>query len=681
MSFVVLYNRDHQLERGIAHSRKVAVLRAIVAWFLSSASLLFLPMLASAQGSTGPRTPPSNAMDPNSIGSAAPGNGSATLMIYLRDEYGVSPVSAPIFSVHSLTFNSTNPPPPRPFEGGWVLSGLQPRDEYDIEVSISGYKVAHKFVVVPDSPIGSSSPMTTTVFIYLTSEGSSDDGLAPSSGVVLAPRAEKEVQHALKDIQSNNFSSAQKHASKALEMAPGNPYVNYLLGMCYLRMNKLPEAKTNLEKSVSLDPKQAPPLQALGMLRYREGDYAGASQILEQAVQLDPNAWRAEWMLASSYVHQEDYQKARVAAEKAIKAGKENAAPVQLLLGEALAGVGEREKAIAAFEEYLKRYPKDPSNGQIRSWISDLSKPPAQTLPGAAPVAETAPSDARPSVELNNLLPAKLPLPTAELPPKENWAPPDVDSVHPPVARSSGCPLPKIMQEAGKSALDLVTAVQKFSATEDFQSVEIKRNEQLETPEIRKFDYMVLLDDSRPHLPEISEYRTQISGPAMPVGSIADGAPVLALAFHPDFRDDFDWTCEGLGEWSNQPAWIVHFEQRSDRPTSRLRAIELSTTEYPLALKGLAWISRSGGQVVHLESDLVKPIARVDLKREHFSVDYMPVAFRTHNVRLWLPQNVNVYLQYQGHFLHHYHHYSNFTLFWTGSTEKSGKPKEPKPQD
>lgn len=645
--------------------------------------LLFICFPTRAGAQARPQTPVVNAMDPNSIGTSAPANGSATLMIYLRDEYGSSPASAPIFTVNSLTFNSANIAPPRPFEGGWVLTGLQPRDEYEIEVSISGYKVAHQYVIMPDVPVNAGGgAITTTVIIYLNPVNGNDDTLAPASGVILAPRAEKEVQHALKDLRSNNLSSAQKHADKALEMAPGNPYVNYLLGMCYLRMNKLPEAKASLEKSVSLDPKRAPALQALGMLRYRETDYAGASQLLEQAVQLDPTAWKASWMLASCYLHQQNYQMARVAAVKAVKAGKEDAAPVQLLLGEALAGVGQREKAISAFETFLKAYPKDPSASQIRDWIASLKQPPAaaSAKTDTAPAAASTAPPQTPRMELATSLPAKLPMPTAELPPKENWAPPDVDSVHPPVAAASSCSLPKVIQDAGKTAVELVSDVQKFSAREDFQSVEIKRNEQLETPEMRKFDYMVLLDDSRPHLPEVSEFRTRISGPAMPTGFIADGAPVLALAFHPDFRDDFTWTCEGLGAWNNQPTWIVHFEQRADRPTSRLRAVELPSVEYPLALRGRAWVSKSGGQIVHLETDLIKPVNAIDLKREHFSVDYQPVSFRSHNMKLWLPQNVDVYLQYQGHFLHHYHHFSNFTLFWVGADQRIGQPKDSPPQ-
>jgi hypothetical protein len=120
----------------------------------------------------------------------------------------------------------------------------------------------------------------------------------------------------------------------------------------------------------------------------------------------------------------------------------------------------------------------------------------------------------------------------------------------------------------------------------------------------------------------------------------------------------------------------LRFEQRTDAPTSLLASFDTPSQEYALPLKGRAWISENGGQVMHLETDLTKPLEPVELQREHFAVDYQPVTFRTHKVTLWLPQNVDVYIQYQGHYLHHYHHYSQFKLFWTGSSQKIGTPKE-----
>jgi hypothetical protein len=153
-----------------------------------------------------------------------------------------------------------------------------------------------------------------------------------------------------------------------------------------------------------------------------------------------------------------------------------------------------------------------------------------------------------------------------------------------------------------------------------------------------------------------------------------EGAPAVVLAFHPFFQDDFTWNCEGLSKWGNRPAWIVRFKQRADR-SNRLASFQSSSDAYPLPLKGRAWITEKGGQVMHIETDLVNPIAAVRLNREHFVIDYQPITFQTHKVTLWLPQNVDVYYQYRGHYLHHYHRYSQFKLFWTGSSQKIGKPE------
>src|SRR6185437_13251769 len=242
-----------------------------------------------------------------------------------------------------------------------------------------------------------------------------------------------------------------------LEMAPANPFVNYLMGMCYLRMNKLPEAKASLEKSVSMDPKGSAALLALGMLRYRESDYPGAIQLLGQAVELDATAWKADWMLASSYLHESNFEKAREYSEKALKSGKEGAAPVELLLGEALAGLDEREKAIAAFEAF----PRDPSGAQVHEWIATLQKEPAVSgKPSVANVAalsvSTPTNPPANSAASLSALRGPLPAPAVELPPKDNWAPPDVDSVSPPVVSAAACSLPNIMAATKKSSEELV---------------------------------------------------------------------------------------------------------------------------------------------------------------------------------------------------------------------------------
>ncbi|MGH9709239.1 MAG: hypothetical protein ACRD37_01675 [Candidatus Acidiferrales bacterium] len=155
------------------------------------------------------------------------------------------------------------------------------------------------------------------------------------------------------------------------------------------------------------------------------------------------------------------------------------------------------------------------------------------------------------------------------------------------------------MKAAEKNATKLVSDLQQFTSVED-QSVEIKRNENLEKPLTRTFSYMVFIDEPRPGAIQVSEFRDPgLSATDMP-GQLADeGAPALVLIFHPFFQDDFTWNCEGLSKWGDRSAWLVRFEQRTDR-LNRLASFRSSSGTYPRPLKGRAWISEKGGQVMHM---------------------------------------------------------------------------------
>lgn len=604
-------------------------------------------------------------------GPARPGRPLGSVVVYIRSERGEPLSIVPKITLTSMMYDGPASSFPQTTGNGWVFSNVVAGDEFSVEVKADGYETAHETVNLPAED---GASVSVIVFMKKT-----DDRLAvqpPAGQFVLAPRAEKEVEKGLKDLRSNNIISAQKHLQKALAMAPGNPYSNYVMGMSYLLEKQLAAAKPYLEKSVSIDPKKPPALLALGTLRFEQADYPGAIQILTQAVQLDPSSWKAHWMLAGSYLYQKDFEHARDSAERALSSGKENANQVQLLLGEALAGLGEREKALGAFQSFLNQYPKDPNAAKVRGWIQTLEKPSdAAAQPATAAVTPRIVATVWPG-----LVPP--PSPPVEAPVRENWAPQDIDAEKPFVISGAACSLPTVLRAAEEKAVQLVSNLQKFTATEEYQSVEIKRNQQLETPDTRTYGYLVFIDEPRRHVIQVHEVRNQgLSARDMP-GRLADfGAPALALAFHPVYSGDFTWKCEGLGEWKGQPAWLLRFEQRTDTPTSLLASFDTPSQEYALPLKGRAWVAENGGQVMHLETDLTKPVALVGLQREHFVVDYQLVRFRTHKVTLWLPENVDVYIQYQGHYLHHYHHYHDFKLFWIGTDQTISKPNEtPSPQ-
>jgi tetratricopeptide (TPR) repeat protein len=589
-------------------------------------------------------------------------------------------------------------------QGEWVFHHLEVGQEYTVRVAAKGYKTEEQYVILPNM-----SGAMVRIHIDLHPTGpASGSAIVPSGHFLLSPDAQREVQQAMKDLKSNKISNAQKHLKKALRMAPAHPGVNYLMGLSYLRAHEVAQAIPYLEKSVSIDPMQVPAPLALGIVRYDQHDYAGAIQMLKKVIAQRPSSWQAHWVMASSYLHERNFEQARIHAEKALKAGKKQARGARLVLGEALAGLGRRKQAVHTLQAFLKENRHDPAAKQVRALIKQLRRPPPPAAPKAKAQVVAANHPATPAQSLVEKKPAAsasssrpvsspadhrpLATPartsamvtrsTADLLPKENWAPPDVDSMRPAVAAGVSCPLPSILGKAGRQAEAWVKELQEFTATEHYQSVEINHDGNVGTPFRQNFRYLVFVKKIRPHIFALEELRQpKLDLRKMGAPFVGLGTPGLALVFHPDFQHSFSWSCEGLGKWNGEPAWVIHFEQSPDHPIARLMELQTPADYQLLPLKGLVWLSRKDDHVMHLETDLVKPIKAAFLQRDHFSIDYRLVKFRSHPVQLWLPERVDMYVLYRDHAYHNYSRFSHFELFWTGTPENVGKAVKTKPRN
>lgn len=590
--------------------------------------------------------------------------------VYLRNEDG-SPIAARTASMLSMTTPSSTVALRNTAlltGDSWVFTGIAIGNKYFVNVLVPGYQPARESVSLPNKP-----GVMSSVIVFMTPVDQSLVFHPPTGNFVMAPKPQKEIQHALEDLQRNNIESGRKHAEKALGLAPDNPYADYVLGLTYVYSKQWDQAKPYLEKSVTTDSRQALSLVALGTVKYQLKDFSGATEVLTKAVQLDGGSWKAEWYLACSYLEENKHAEARDHAELALKLGKGKANTLELVLAQAYAGLGERERAADVFEKFAKENPNDPNAAKAVKWADEMRREPV-AMKNASLETVAIPESSTGRV----VVPAA---PVEEVPPRADWAPPDVDAIKPFTVVGAPCEVSRVLEAAGKNAENLVANLQEFSATEEYQTIEIKKSGQLERPDTRTYNYMVFIEKATAQSFQVQEMRDEGVAAADVPGRLADvSVPVLALAFHPMIQGDLEWTCEGLGKWNDRPAWVVHFAQRSDRP-SVLSSFVTPSHEYALALKGRAWISENDGQVMHLETDLMKEVGPVDLKRQHFVVDYDVVSFPTHQLDLWLPSSVDAYIQYQGHFLHHYHHYKDFKLFWVGSTQKISRPKDAPPED
>jgi hypothetical protein len=238
------------------------------------------------------------------------------------------------------------------------------------------------------------------------------------------------------------------------------------------------------------------------------------------------------------------------------------------------------------------------------------------------------------------------------------------------------CPLPLVLQGAEQSVKELVSNLDRFSAMERVEHFPVHADGGLAVRDDRSFDYVVVVTRTGDGMFGIDEYRDGGLDPSrFPAGIATTGLPALALIFHPNFAPEFNFVCDGLGEWEGRPAWQVHFEQRPDRP-NQIRSYIIYQNTYSVPLKGRVMIDAGTLQVSRLDSELIKPVEKIKLTQERISIDYAPVQFRNEEQQMWLPRSAELYVERGKNRYYRRHTFSNFQVFTVGTEQKVHAPKE-----
>jgi tetratricopeptide (TPR) repeat protein len=480
------------------------------------------------------------------------------------------------------------------------------------------------------------------------------------------PRAQEALDKALKllgpDMTEVDANLAKKHLETAYKIAPTSADVNYLFGAYSWQMNHRAQAVAYWEKAIEFYPKHYRALLSLGQALVDENKLDEAMPYLERSVQIEPFSWRAYALSAHVLLRRGAADEAAKQAERAIELGHDQAAVAQRYLAAALAKRGEKEKAAAVLQSYIKKHRDDTEAKQqleklrapVRNRTQDPAEASSQMILQSAAIASVTP----------------LPLPM-------NWLPPDVDETVPPAESEVPCVLDTVVQKAGKRVEEFVKNVDRFTATEFLDHESINKWGFAESEETRKFNYLVSIEQYRPGYFSVTEYRgNRYSPEQFPGGIETRGLPVLSLIFHPTNAGNFAMSCEGLAQWNGRPAWQIHFRQRPDKPNT-IRAYKFGENgpSYSVALRGRAWIAADSYQIVRMETDLVAKLPEIKLLADHTIVDYGPVRFKNRNVQMWLPQVAEVYFDWRGQRVHRRHSFDNYMLFSVDEKQNISEPK------
>ena len=537
-----------------------------------------------------------------------------------------------------------------------LFTNINVGKNYDIEINAVGFLSAHQKASV----MSAIHPYEYSIVLHRDPEAVNLD---IDTGA-MSPKARKEERRAISLLKAGNLVQAQKQLDTAFKLAPTSPDLNFLMGYLYYQKKDLEQAGTYLGTAATLNPHNAQALTLLGRTRIERQDYPAARSALEQAILADAENWIPHSLLADAYLHQNTYDKARDEAQVAIAKGKNAAGSAQLVLGQALLGLGKRDEGIQALNTFLEQSPQNPMTGQVRGLIDWVQQQPLQPQGSE----NTTSAAARiPTVDAT----AALPAPGLTVKP---WQPPSLDDVKPVVNPSVDCPTGQVIVESGTRVQELVDDVARFAALEDLFHQSLDNFGVPIRSETRKYDYVASISEPESGYLAVDEYRTdKFDFSGYPDGIASTGFAALALVFHPHMRDNFDMTCEGLGDWHGQATWLVHFQQRADRP-SRMHSYKLGSQTYPVPLKGRAWITPDKFQIVHIEAEMVHSIPEIQLLSEHQVVDYGPVPFEKKNTTLWLPKTAEIYFDFRKRRYYRRHSFDHYMLYSVDMQEKRKEP-------
>lgn len=574
----------------------------------------------------------------------------ATLEVYLKGADGKAVQVAAVVTLLKLSNEAYRQQTAK--AGHVQFSGIA-ATEYSIQITAPGYRT----VVKPVEARKDESKAVTVELQPLSVEDAAENRAYQA----LAPKAQKEIGKALELLRAQRVADARSHLDAANRAAPRVAEVQYLYGVYAKQLGNAEQAKSYWMKALEFSPTHLSALLSVADALLRENHEAEALPYAKRAVEVEPSSWRAHAILCNVHLRLGSADAAVKEGERAMELGHEQAAIVRPVLAEALARNGEKERALTVLEGYLQEHPSDDEARKLQGVLQRFS-----TAEGPSAASSLTANELPISVSGA----ATLPLPS-------NWLPPDVDEKMPPVEQGANCALEEVLEKAGKQAQAFVKNVERFTASEFLKHEAIDKWGVAAPPETRRFDYVAAIEEPKPGLLVVEEYRSSGGSPAeFPGGVVTNGLPALALIFHPDNAVNFEMTCEGLARWNGKSAWQVHFRQRRDKPnTIRSYRLGLDGPSYPVALKGRAWILADSFEIARLETDLIAPLPQIKLVADHTAIEYGPVEFRSRDVAMWLPQSAEVYYDWRGKRIYRRHSFANYMLFEVDEKQHIAEPK------
>jgi tetratricopeptide (TPR) repeat protein len=254
-------------------------------------------------------------------------------------------------------------------QGRFRFPNLQ-RGYYKVIISAPGFRPAQQdadlqvlfriflaFDLIPDKPKGSAGEARLLDVI---------DARVPAE-------AREAFNQGRTALVKKNHAEAIGYFQKAIFLYPEFFDAHLLLGTSFMDMREWEKAENALRHALGIKPDNPAALLSVGEVYWRQRRYQEAEATLLEGLKLDDKSWHGHFTLSRLYWDMGDVKKAGPPLGRTLQL-KPDFAEAHLLAGNVLLRVGQQERALIEYQEYLRLAPKGEFASQTRELVQKLSK-------------------------------------------------------------------------------------------------------------------------------------------------------------------------------------------------------------------------------------------------------------------------------------------------------------------
>lgn len=227
--------------------------------------------------------------------------------------------------------------------------------------------------------------------------------------------------------------------------------------------------------------------------------------------------------------------------------------------------------------------------------------------------------------------------------------------------------LPAILQKMGRAVDDFVRNLGDLIAHEEVLQEKLDARGKPKSKERFQDEYLILHRGNE--WGARAEYRMDAKGIRLgPIGLekgyvVTSGFALTCISFSTSVQPQSRFRYLGDQTLGSRATYVLGFTQKPGDVTFGTTMKGVGGNDTDVLTQGILWVDQSNFQIVRVRTDLLIPRHEIRLEQATTEMTMAEVRLPELPNPLWLPDNVEVYLDIQGHQYRNVHRYTNYRRY------------------